>query len=423
MGNLSEPPNTDQMRVGYIVKRYPRYSETFIVNEILSHESAGLPIEIFSLRSPVDTHFQDAISNVRAAVHYLHRGSSKLSEFWRILKSSADQHPGVLTRLPCMLQLDPNDVLAALSLADHAIKFGITHFHAHFASSPADVAWLVNQLTGIPYTLTAHAKDIFHEDVDDFTLSRNISGAQATITVSDFNVEYLKQKHGAAADRVLRIYNGVDLSAFPFNETIERPPTIVAVGRLVEKKGFRFLLDACAALASLDCQFDCQIIGDGPLSGELRRQCTSLGLGQRVRFLGPQPQSVVKAALRDASAFVAPCVHGSDGNRDGLPTVLLEAMALGTPCISTPVTGIPEVLLNEQTGLLVPECDSIGIADAVQKLIADAAYRSSLARAARQRIEHYFDIHKNTALQRELFSASRDQFEAVADPIGEEVEV
>jgi len=399
-------------RVGYVVKRYPRYSETFIVNEILAHEAAGLPIEIFSIRPPVDSHFQDLISQVRAPVHYVSSsvssGTAKASEFWRQIADAVGRHPMIGNRLSSMLQLHASDVMAAVTLADQALDSGITHFHAHFATSAADVAWLAHQLTGIPFTLTAHAKDIFHDEVDQVALGRKLSAAKATITVSDFNVDYLKQKLGPAADRVVRIYNGLNLNCFQFDDPQDRPPTILAVGRLIEKKGFDVLVKACAILADRDLEYQCSIIGDGPLLTDLRSQCSRLDLDSRIEFLGPQPQDVVKTALRQAAVFAAPCVEGSDGNRDGMPTVLLESMALGTPSVSTPVTGIPEILIDGQTGLLVPQRDPLALADALHRLLLNPKLRIRLADAARGRIEEHFDIRRNTEIQRRIFGLSEE---------------
>lgn len=399
----------DVDRIGYVVKRYPRYSETFIVNEILSHESAGLPIEIFSARPPVDTHFQDLISLVRAPVHYLPANLSKASDFWRLLSNASASHPVIASRLHRMLKHDPADVAAAVALANHAVASGITHFHAHFATSASNVAWLASELSGIPFTMTAHAKDIFHDSVDQESLVAKLKSARATVTVSDFNMNYLQQRYGDAADRVVRIYNGLNLDEFPYCPGAGRRPIILAVGRLVEKKGFDVLVDACAILAKRGLEFSCQVIGDGGEAEFLRSRVSESGLDRRVEFLGPQPQELVKKALRNAAIFAAPCVQGSDGNRDGLPTVLLEAMAIGTPCVSTPVTGIPEAVRHNDTGLLVPERDPHALANALQKLLSDSETSRRLAEAARRHIESEFDIQRNALMLRQLFGVTNHQ--------------
>ncbi|HUE76254.1 MAG TPA: glycosyltransferase, partial [Chloroflexota bacterium] len=352
----------DQLRVGYVLKRYPRYSETFIVSEILAHEKAGLPVEIFSLRLPDDGHFQNAISRVRARVNYLPADNLRASDFWSSLKKANDVLPGVWSALETMRDDDARDVYQAALLAQAAQLRGITHLHAHFATSAATVARLAARFTGLPFTFTAHAKDIYHQDVRPDDLLTKLNDAAAVITVSDYNRAYLRETFGDAAMRVQRIYNGLQIEHLPFQLPLDRPPHIVAVGRLVEKKGFRDLIDACAILANRGRNFSCQIIGGGELAGDLRAQIQRLGLSDRVELVGPRPQNDVFQLVQGAAAFAAPCVVGEDGNRDGLPTVLLEAMALGTPCISTDVTGIPEVLRDGETGLLVRQQDPQGLA-------------------------------------------------------------
>lgn len=393
----------DQPRVGYVVKRYPRYSETFIVNEVLAHEAAGVPIEIFSVKPPVDTHFQDLISRVRAPVHYLPSGVSKTSEFWQMLQNAASRHPAIASRFALLVEYSPADICAAVALAIQATESGITHLHAHFATSASDVAWLTSRLTDIPFTMTAHAKDIFHEDVDHGQLAAKLAAAKTTVTVSDFNVRYLRDRFGKAADRVVRIYNGLDLTQFPFREPTTRPPIILAVGRLVEKKGFDVLVDACAKLVVRGVEFQCHVIGDGGMLDSLRNQVVEHDIEHFVEFLGPQPQETVKAALHQSAVFAAPCVEGGDGNRDGLPTVLLESMALGTPCVSTPVTGIPEAIIHGDTGLMVPERDADALADALQRLLDDHKLAVQLARRAREHVEENFDVQRSTAALREWF--------------------
>jgi glycosyltransferase involved in cell wall biosynthesis len=171
----------------------------------------------------------------------------------------------------------------------------------------------------------------------------------------------------------------------------------------VEKKGFADLIDACAILANKGCDFHCEIIGTGELEDDLYAQIERLGLNDRVEMIGPRPQGEVIAHLQTAAVFAAPCVVGEDGNRDGLPTVLLEAMALGTPCIATDVTGIPEVLRDGETGLMVPQHDPARLADAIERLLNDRALGQRLATEARDLIEQSFDIHRNTAKLRALF--------------------
>jgi glycosyltransferase involved in cell wall biosynthesis len=182
---------------------------------------------------------------------------------------------------------------------------------------------------------------------------------------------------------------------------------VLGVGRLVEKKGFADLIEACAHLARRGTDFRCRIIGTGELEADLQAQVERLGLEDRVELVGPQPQAQVARELSQAAVFAAPCLIGEDGNRDGLPTVLLEAMAVGTPCISTDVTGIPEVLHHQHTGIIVPQHDPAALADAIQQLLCDSELRCALARNARQLIEERFDIRRNAAHVRRLFGVQQ----------------
>lgn len=396
------PPEAGH-RVGYVLKRYPRYSETFIVNEILAHEAAGLEVHIFSLYPPSDTHFQDVISQVRAPVTYLSPNRPKASELWGLLTRAHSALPRAAELFDHAVGEEARTVGWGLELALEAQRRGLTHLHAHFGSISTNVARLAAGLAGLPYTFTAHAKDIFHESVVEADLRRKLEEAAAVVTVSDFNVAYLRERYAAAAAHVTRIYNGMDTARFPYRSPAVRPPHIVAVGRLVEKKGFADLVAACARLQARGERFRCSIIGTGELEGALRAQIADLGLGAQVELLGPRPQRELAAHLQAAAVFAAPCVLGGDGNRDGLPTVLLEAMALGTPCVSTDVTGIPEVLQHEETGLMVPQGNPEALADALARLLHDAALRVRLAERARALIERDFDLHRNAEELRHVF--------------------
>ncbi len=393
------------MRVAYVLKRYPRYSETFIVNEILAHEAAGLDVDIFSLRLPEETSFQDAISRVRSQVTYLHARRARLDEFWNGISEASEAIPDLFQKLEHAKSARPELVLQAAWLAREAISRGITHLHAHFGTEATAVARLASHFAEVPYTFTAHAKDIFHEYVVHEDLERKLSDAANVVTVSDYNVEYLRDEYGDAASGVRRIYNGLDLEGFSYSAPRERAPRIVAVGRMVEKKGFPVLVEACKVLADRGRTFECRIIGSGLLEEELRSRIHALGLESVVEMAGPRPQSEIKGEIRAASAFAAPCVESRDGDRDGLPTVLLEAMALGTPCVSTDITGVPEVVRDGETGLMVRQNDATALADALERLLDDSRLRVRLAGNARSVVEEDFDVRRNAAKLREVFEA------------------
>jgi glycosyltransferase involved in cell wall biosynthesis len=386
-------------KIAYVVKRYPRFSETFIVNEILAHEAAGHAVEIFSLYPPNDTHFQDAIARVRAPVTYLSAEGLRAVELWNELQRAADGFPGLWAALDEARGSEAREVHQAARLARLIKERGIGLLHAHFASTATEVARLAARFAGIPFTFTAHAKDIFHESAEPDDLRRKLSSAARVITVSDFNVAFLREKFGRVAQRVSRLYNGLDLQRFTYASPIDRAPHVVAVGRLIEKKGFDVLVAACALLAQRGVTFTCDIVGGGEQHAALQQQIAASQLTDRVRLLGPRPQQEIITLVQSAAVFAAPCVVGADGNADGLPTVLLEAMALGTPCISTDVTGIPEVIRDGETGLSVPQRDPAALAQAIARLLSDSAARQQLAVSARALIESDFDSQRNIDTQ------------------------
>lgn len=391
------------MCVAYIVKRYPRYSETFIVNEILAHEKAGIEIQIFALLPPQDSHFQDIISQVRAPVTYLPAKADRASTFWERQKKVSRRFGEmwhVLGRYP---NASAREILQALELSLHISRMQVTHLHAHFATTSTTVAQIASAITGVPYSFTAHAKDIFHQDNDFAALATKFDQAKYAVTVSEFNYAYLTQDLAVESDKVVKIYNGLDLDNFRYLSPQHRAAKICAVGRLVEKKGFCDLITACQILKHQGVEFECEIIGDGDLKQQLQDQITALGVEDVVRLEGSLPQQEVKHRLRQAAVFAAPCVVGDDGNRDGLPTVLLESMALGTPCVSTDVTGIPEVILDERTGLMVEQRNPTSLANALNTLLQQPQRRVTLSKQARLLIEGQFNIHNNAKKIRALF--------------------
>jgi glycosyltransferase involved in cell wall biosynthesis len=407
--------NPDPFRVGYVVKRYPRYSETFIVREILAHERAGLDIEIFSLRPSNDGHFQDLTARVRGRVNPLYFPADGLlpealsaatmtaSHFWKSLGEASNLLPGIWETLGEIVDEEARYVYQAVALACAARRGRIEHLHAPFASEATTVARLAAQLAGIRYSFTARAKDIFHESVRPDDLRRKLRDAAGVVAISDFHLDYLRETYGHLADRVIRVYNGLDLEEFPYSEPRDRPPVILGVGRLVEKKGFADLLKACGLLALRGRRFSCRIVGAGVLREELRSRVDDLGLSGRVELVGPRPQAEVIEEMRRAAVLAMPCIVGEDGDRDGLPNVIQEALALGTPVISTDVTGIPEVVRHGETGLKVPQKDPEALADALESLLVDPELRVRLARGGRDLIEAEFDIRRNTARRRALF--------------------
>lgn len=388
-------PDTPAHKVGYVLKMYPRFSETFIVTEILAREQQGLDIEIYSLRPPIDPRFHDSLARVTAPVHYIPR-MRKAADVWEQLqRAGAELGTFDDDTLRLLLAADADDAGQALDVAVRARRDGITHLHAHFASIATTVARLAARLAGITYSFTAHAKDLFHSEVDSRDVRSKAEDAHHVVTISQYNVAHLRQI-GAPEDCLNLVYNGLDLDVYT-----PRPSSnsatgvrIVAVGRLIEKKGLEYLIDACDLLHRSGSDFSCEIVGGGEREDALRQQAAAFGLNEVVRFHGPLPQDRVRDVVASADVLAAPCVVGTDGNTDGLPTVVLEAMALGTVCVTTDVTGLVEAVHHEQTGLVVPQHDASALATAIMRIGSDPDLAQRCRSGARDLIESTFDSRR-----------------------------
>jgi colanic acid/amylovoran biosynthesis glycosyltransferase len=411
-------------RIAYILKMYPRFSETFIVNEILELERQGVDVRIYSLRKPDDGRFHPALARVKANVVYVPQYPEMEPERVRAAHAAlAAARPAAYATLRAEVEAIDQPYalkrfLQAGYIAAHLLKNPVDAMHAHFASVATRVANYASRLTGIPYSFTAHAKDIFHDEVNPASLQRKIAGARFVVTVSRFNQAYLREQiQRDAPGDVRRLYNGIDLDHFHPVPAVKRDPTLIlAVGRLVEKKGFDVLVDACAVLARRGLDFRCEIVGKGELHAALARQIAAHGLEKRVILAGPRPQDEVRAAYQQAAVFALPCRIGRDGNRDGLPTVLLEAMACGLPVVTTPVTGNPEIVDDGLNGRLVPENDPLALADALADLLQNAALRRRMSLGARLKVERDFDVRRNVA-QLRAWLAEPTAVAKPADPL------
>jgi colanic acid/amylovoran biosynthesis glycosyltransferase len=389
------------MAVAYLLKMYPRFSETFVLAELLELERQGLQLHVFSLKKPDDGVFHADVAKLRARVTYLPEPLLAPRAYAAAHRQLAAARPrrygtALATAIGRRRGTAVKHFLQAGVIAGLLERHGITHVHAHFASGPAAVALHLNRLTGISYSVTAHAKDIYIDGIDRDALAAKLRAARFAVTVSEYNRRHLAPLTDPA--RLVRIYNGLDLERFAPNGAYgDDPPLILGVGRLIEKKGFADLVRACALV---DRRVRCVIVGKGPLERDLRALARSLEVD--VELAGPLPRERLLELYRRAAMLVAPCVVGSDGNRDGLPTVLIEAMALNVPVVSTDVTGIPELVEHERTGLLVPQHDPPAIAAAIERLLADRAAAATLAANARERVEREFDLRRNTARLRGL---------------------
>ncbi|MGL4311875.1 MAG: glycosyltransferase family 4 protein [Paracoccaceae bacterium] len=396
-------PDRTPIRIGYVLKRFPRFSETFILNELLTHQARGAELRVFSLLTPPDEPRHARLADLRAPVHYLAKPPAIPAP--RIAPADAALFAGNDDKAITTLHAK------AAEVARLAGEAGITHLHAHFASDAATVALLAGRIIGGSFSFTAHARDIYHTyvtpEVDDAKRRAKLREAAFTITVSDFNARHLRTLCPEAAHRIHRLYNGIDLSLFaPPLASATVPGRILAVGRLVEKKGFPLLVDACALLRDRGVSFECRIVGDGPQQAELSERIAAARLTGLVHLDGPMPQERL-AGLMDSAAIAAlPCIVTADGDRDGLPTVLLEAMAKGLPVVTTTVTGGPEIVDGGRTGLLCPPGDVVALADALQRLLVDPAHARAMGRAGRIRAERLFSLSENAGALLDRFTST-----------------
>lgn len=407
-------------RAGYILKMFPRFSETFVVNEVVELERQGLDLQIFSMKRPSGLR-QEQASRVRAPIRLLPTLAGALRP------ATIGAHTRSFLRSPSRylralyFAVGRRDVRAMAKfaqagvVADVARRAGIGHLHAHFASGPARVAKMASMISGIPFSFTAHAKDLYwegHNHSESHKLKKRVKLARFVVTISRENQRYLeglgfRVKEG----RIRPIHIGLRLEEFPFRLPSELPrtprPLILAVGRLIEKKGFGILLDALDELRARGVRFRCVIAGEGPLRETLAASILAKRLEGSVILAGAVPLHRLRAHYyRRARVLAQPCVIAADGDRDGIPTVILEAMAMGVPVVSTAVSGIPEAIDDGRSGFLAQPGDAAALAERIALLLGDPSLADRIAREGRARVEEAFDLQRNAGALRKLILRS-----------------
>lgn len=396
--------------VGYVMSVWPRLSETFILQEIIAVERLGGRLRIFSVKNPKDGPVHAKVAQVRAPVKYLsirrNRRAVWQANLRLFFKEPARYFRTLLWAMRFGRPVYVRRFFQAGYLAEIVSQESVSHLHAHFAHDPTLVAMFTHRLTGIPYSFTAHAKDIYVKTPLEI-LRAEAQQAQAVITCTEYNRKYLADHLGLVSnDKLHCIYHGLETSQFKFSRargSRPGPPVILSVARLVEKKGLNNLIAAAEILRGRGRSFQIEIIGDGPMRQALETQVLDLGLSNWVRLLGPLPHESVCEAYERASLFVLPCVVAPDGDRDGIPNVLLEAMACGVPVIATPVSGIPELIVAEREGVLVPPNSPEMLADALDRLLAQPELCDRLALAARAKVEAWFSVEGSSSRLLALF--------------------
>jgi len=406
-------PSKKSPAIGYVLKKYPRLSETFILNELLGLEALGTPVSVFSLHLPDEGRFHADVSRLQGDVVYLpgFRGDTAYEAF-EIVK---DLPEGALGEALGFLELIPHAkksqlLVQSIHLAREVRRRGIEHLHAHFMTVASWAACVAHILTGVRFSVTSHAKDIYRETVDPALYREVARRASRIVTVCDSNRDHIVRTFlGGNSDGIERIYNGLPLDELVRSSESSRerePALVLGVGRLVEKKGFDVLLQACALLGARGVRYRCLLLGDGEERQRLTEQVRRLGLEETVELRGACPREEVLATMSRARVLAAPCRVGSDGNRDALPTVLLEAQALGLPAVSTPVTGIPEIIDHGTTGMLVPEDDADALANAIEALITDDGLWQRLSEAGPVRARERFDRKVTLPLLARVFAGA-----------------
>lgn len=396
-------------RVIYLVRSWPRLSQTFIVNEVVALERRGVDLVLFSMVRSGELVVQPQVSNVRTSVRYL---DDRVP-----LRQRIADHVTVWSAAPlryvrtALFAWRRRDLAAGYATTttigcfQHAVRVAAAivrlrregtapaHLHAHFAHDPALVALLVRRLTRLPYSFTAHARDLVQ--IPAASLEARAAEATALVTCCEANADYIAAAVPAKPAPVWVIRHGVELDQF---SPQPRPPVVanarlVTVGRLVEKKGFPDLLQALGRLHASGHRITCHVYGDGPLLEPLMELRDSLGLADVVHFAGEHSRETIIQALRSSDLFVLTPTVTEDGDRDGIPNVLVEAMACGLPVVSTSAGGIPELVSHGVNGLLTAPGDVEGIQTQIATLLDTPELRQRMGVAARRTVETGYDVN------------------------------
>ncbi len=411
MNPVAQRPRT----VAYTMSRFPKLTETFILIEMLELERQGLQVEIFPLireRAPVQ--HADAQAMVERA-HYcalfsrptldaqiywlMRRPAGYVRAWWRAIRGNLSS-PKFLSRA---LVVVPKAAYAARRM----VELDVDHLHAHYATHPALFAYVVNMLTGIPYSFTVHAHDLY---VERPMLREKIAAARFVVAISEFNRRMMIDLYGSIAEeRVVVVHCGVDPALFRPRERSSRSDifTVVCVASLAGYKGQRYLIDACARLRDRNVPFRCLLIGEGEDRPRLEAQIRDLNLEGHVVLMGALPRHRVSEVLQQVDVMALPSIMMPNGKMEGIPVALMEALAAEIPVVATDISGIPELVRDGETGLLVPERNAAALADALMRLYADPDLGRRLAAAGRELVVREFNLEPNVAQLRRLFECNR----------------
>ena len=401
------------MKLIVIVTEYPKATETFIYRDLLKFAEMGAEIELhhlapFRSRQPLHRFAEPTRAWARYTPFF---GPTALAALLRAIFTRPAKLARAVAQIVSAFRREPKLCLKslalvpkALTMAERARRERTHHVHAEFAGHPATVAWLMHRFGGPAYSVSCRAHDIFRTQS---LLDRKLGEARAVRTVSGFGRAFLRERIPGLRDRPIHvIHSSVDLSRIaPVAEAQARSPfRILFVGALEAKKGVEHLLTALALISERLGDWQCALAGDGPLRPALERQAQELGIAERVRFHGPLDFEAVAEAYAGASVCVAPSIIGPGGRQEGIPNVMIEALAFGKPAVSTPISGIPELIEDGVSGLLVPPEDAERLAGAILRIHADPEFARMLGANGRAVVERHFDLASNARRQMALFA-------------------
>jgi glycosyltransferase involved in cell wall biosynthesis len=401
-------------KIAYIVSRFPKLTETFVLDEVLAMDALGLEPEVYALLRGRERVVQPAARAVLGRAHYAPVLSpGVLAAQWHFLRRRPGAYAAALWEALRGTVRSANYFIGAAGTFPKVASFardierrGATHVHAQFANHPALAALVVHRLTGIPFSFTARGSDIH---VDRTMLRRKLEAASFAITVSEYNRDLMVRECGShVRDKIHVLYGGIDTARFAPPGAARAgdggPLRIVCVARFEEVKGHATLVEACRILRDRGVAFECRMIGDGPLEQATRERCAASGLDGAVRFDGALAHEDVARRVAASDVAVLATVPSRSGKREGIPNVLKEAMACELPVVASASGGIPELVEDGVSGFLLPPGDAAALAAALERLAADPALRRRLGRGGRARILADFDLRRSAARRAELFS-------------------
>lgn len=390
-------------RVVYLVSRFPVTSETFIVREIDSLDRLNkFDLEIRSLFPAPDGAVHDIARRWSDRLVRPSTADALAGFAWALLtrpiavSSALATVTGDYLRRPPLLVRALITVLLACAHARDLARLPASHVHAHYATYPALAAWVCHRLAGASYSFTVHAHDLY---VDTSMLGRKIADARYVVTISDYNRALLEQ-HNPTQTPIRVVHAGIDTAAYHFRPRgipTDGEVRALAVASLQQYKGHAVLLEALAMGGAGVDRITLDLVGDGVLRGELEALVDRLGLRDRVRFLGSCAEDAVRASLDAADLFVLPSLVADDGQMEGLPVVLMEALASGVPTVSTRLSGIPEIVVDGVTGLLATPGDAVSLNDTLTAMVQRGSAAVEFAEAGRTLVARQFDLGDSVA--------------------------